>query len=507
MPARVSGYVWVQKSALTPKQVGNLKRALTIHPASTSEYDDGPPSPIPIYDETDDEIGLPRAFYAQNASKSDVVLDVAEGIPMRAACIDGGFTGLVDGTPRLEEQSKVVDMLTSFLSSKDWGGCILQAGCGFGKTLSSLRIAHRLGRKTVILVHKEFFLNQWKKSIETFFPGARVGICRQSKCQYKGYDFTIALVQSLTSRDYPQEFYDSFGLVITDEVHRIGAPTWSPIIPRFRARYRIGLTATPRRKDGAEDVFFQHIGDIEYVAESKGMDFVVSRMSIPFELKPARMGRKLVPVHALTSGHIESQIAEDEVTNASIVASIIAAVKNGRKCFVVSTRTEQLWRIDRMLNDWKKAHGADFTIGWVTGSVFDLDENGDRFKVKRKVGKRSKLVWKMRKPSREELDHADTCQVILATKQMIEEGYDNQPIDVVYLAMPISDVEQTVGRGRRPCEPRPDKCQKMCPWRAGVCQGKPTPVIKDVVHTGVSRVERKWEKRACFYRKEGLDIP
>ena len=509
MKVIIDGYAWVKKEDLEPRQIGNLKRALTIQPKSTSEFDDGLPPSIPLYAESEDALGLPRGFYAEN-KKNDVVLDirVSDGAPMGDACLSEGFTGMTTGTPRYDEQSNVATMFTEKLESQQFGGLILQAGCAFGKTITSLRIALALGRRTLILVHKEFFLKQWMDRIKEFFPGARVGVCRQKKCEFKGYDFTIALVQSLASRKYDPLFYKAYGLVITDEVHRIGAQSWSPLIPQFNARYRMGLSATPRRRDGAERVFFEHIGEIAYKAKNKGTDFSVSRVNVPFELKPISRGSYFVPAAKLNSGQIESQIAKDEVSNATIVSSIKMAVDNGRKCFVVSTRTEQLWILQEKLERWfESAPHKRTSVGWVTGSVFVTDDKGRRVQVEKKVGGRKKLVFKTRKPSQAEYDTADTCQIMLATKQMIEEGYDNQAIDVVYLAMPLSDPEQTVGRGRRPCEPSVSKCARLCPWRAGICTGKPKLVVKDVVHTGVRRLERKWDRRASFYRKEGVKIP
>jgi hypothetical protein len=504
---KVDGYAWIDKAALTPAQLFNLRQALTVQPTSTSEFDNGPPSPVLLYAETGTSFGIPRGFYDQNRKKS-IALDIAvsDGAPMQAACGPKMFVGATSGNDRFNEQSAVVKLFVDRFKSKPYDGAILQAGCAFGKTVTSLRIAMELGRRTLVLVNKEFFLKQWKDRAEEFFPGIRVGIVRQNKCEWKGFDVTVALVQSLAAREYDPDFYSGFGLIITDEVHRIGAPTWSPLIPRFNARYRLGLSATPRRKDGAERVFLDHIGPVAYVAKTQGSDFKVSRMDIPFDLKEIRRGKFVVAPHALNSAQIETQIAEDDVTTASIASSIITALMEGRKCFVVSTRTEQLWLIEQTLRKYfaKHPHRAA-TIGWVTGSVF-VTEGGERVKTTKKVGGRTTVEWKMRRPTQDELDYADTCQVMLATKQMIEEGYDNQAIDMVILAMPMSDVEQTVGRGRRPCEPRPDKCARLCPWRAGSCQGKPVPVIKDVVHTGVGRLERKWDRRMAFYKAEGAKL-
>ena len=502
---RVDGYCWVQKSSLTSLQLSNLRRELTVKPKKTSEYADSSPEPIPLYSETDTEFGIAREFYKSNAKVApDYEMEVSDGAPMRPECLSAGFTGITGGNARYDEQTNVVTMMVALFKKMDYGGGILQAGCAFGKTNSALRVALGLGRRTIILVHKEFLLKQWKARIEEFFPGAKVGICRQNKCEWRGYDFTIALVQSLAVREYEPEFYSAFGLLVGDELHRVGAQSWAPIIPRFDARLRLGLTATPRRADGAERVFFEHVGPITYKATSPPLPFMVSRVDIPFSLKPISRGSYYVPTDQLTSSQVNSQIADDAITTGSIASSVAAAVKIGRKCFIVSTSLDQLWNIQEELKKFPLDPRP--TVGWVTGSTFTLDANGNRFKAPKKVKNRTVMDWKMRSVTEAELAHADTCQVMLATKQMIEEAYDCQAIDVVYLATPINDVEQTVGRGRRPCEPNAEKCPRLCPWRAGICKGKPVPVIKDYVHSDVPRLLNRALRRIAFYKSEGADI-
>jgi superfamily II DNA or RNA helicase len=86
---------------------------------------------------------------------------------------------------------------------------------------------------------------------------------------------------------------------------------------------------------------------------------------------------------------------------------------------------------------------------------------------------------------------------------MIEEGLDIPAIDVLVLATPIGDAEQAVGRVRRHCKPSESKCPHLCPWRAGECEGKPHPVVVDVVDENVPRLVRRFRRRLGFYHDIG----
>jgi SNF2 family DNA or RNA helicase len=152
-------------------------------------------------------------------------------------------------------QSDLVPTYLDGLNQYPYGG-LLCAKPGEGKTVMSLRLAQELGRTAVILVHKEFLMDQWTERINQFIPSATVGYVRQKRCDYgKDVDIVIGMIQSLSQRRYREDFYNWAGTVITDEVHRVGAPTWANVIAQFPAAVRIGVTATPRRKDRAEPVF------------------------------------------------------------------------------------------------------------------------------------------------------------------------------------------------------------------------------------------------------------
>lgn len=370
-------------------------------------------------------------------------------------------------------------------------------------TACALEFARRVGLKTLILVHKEFFLDQWKSRIKHFMPDAKVGIVRQSKCEYEDKDFVIAMVQSL-ARDggdkYSDDLYKEFGIVISDECHRVAAPTWSSVIHRFNAAWRLGLSATPRRKDGAQDVFFNHISDISFEATTEAQIPKLRILYTNTQMKPIVRGRYRVDVGDLNSAQILTQLGEDDFRSKDIVDQVVLAVCAGRKVMVVSERIQHLKKMSDMLAeslfnlDLPFVPRIDFYTGeWFTGEVWDSTTKSHR-----------KGEPKMAKRKREDLERAESANVLFCTKQIIEEGFDLEALDVLVLATPVSDVEQTVGRVRRWCVAEPTKCQRLCPWRAGICKEKPHPIVLDVVDEEVRQLVPKWYNRQRFYRRIGI---
>lgn len=502
MEVEVAGYVWLDRSEMSDRQVANVVKRLTIQPRQTSDIDSAAvPDPILLYalDEARNKLGVPRGFYAsmRQASHTEVI-----------RCGYGERMRKLETTARFEgpyaEQADAVEALTNALVGDRWGGALLQAQPAFGKTVVSLEVARRIQRRTLILVHQEFFLEQWRKRINRFIPEARVGIIQQKRCEFartasgEEPDFVIGLLQSLARDDgerYPKEMYEAFGMVISDECHRIGAATWCSIIPKFSAAYRMGVTATPRRKDGADDAFFYHISPITYVAKTETVKPLVRRIVTDTMLRPISRGQYKVAADALNSAQITNQLCADSLRTRSIVDDIVKAVTVGRKVMVVSARLEHLRnmadQVRRALREINLPFVPilDFYTGeWFTGEVWDTTTKSHR---------RGEPKLATRK--QDDLDRAESANVIFATQQMVLEGLDIPALDVLMLTTPISDVEQAVGRVRRWCVPS-EECAHFCPWRAGKCQGKPTPIVVDVVDEKVPRLRGMAGRRERFYK-------
>jgi superfamily II DNA or RNA helicase len=135
-----------------------------------------------------------------------------------------------------------------------------------------LEATARVGRTTLVLVHKEFLMEQWAERAKKLL-GEDAGIIQVTTWDWKGKKIVIATLQTLYSqRDkLSEEFKNYFGLIISDEVHRVSAPTWSQVIGLFPARRRWGLTASPKRADGLEIIFHAHIGEIIYRLEGQAL--------------------------------------------------------------------------------------------------------------------------------------------------------------------------------------------------------------------------------------------
>lgn len=360
-------------------------------------------------------------------------------------------------------------------------------------TAMGLEVARRLGRTTLVVVHKEFLLNQWEARIAKFLPGAKVGRIQGKKCDFKGKDIVLAMVHSLaldSGEKYPQELYDYFGTILVDELHRISAFTWSGVPAKFKAKYRIGLTATPRRKDGTEKVFFWGIGPIAYEALAKMPTPRVKQIEYPLELPKWMLGRQV------NDGQLFTVLAEDAGRNRRIVEELLLIVngKNRRKVLVISERLEHLRQIKDDLTRACTAQGKTVTMSmyvgqWFTGETVEkvvpptpAQEAEDAVRAAKGLTPRKPKTVKIEKKktvSREELAAAESAQVLFATKALVEEGFDVPAIDTVILTMPMSDVEQVVGRAQRFCLPEqknhgPSPYRlfvELVPWQLHVIEG------------------------------------
>jgi superfamily II DNA or RNA helicase len=118
--------------------------------------------------------------------------------------------------------------------------------------------------KTLVIVHKEFLLNQWIERIHQFLPTARVGKIQGSTVDVDNKDIVIGMLQSLSMKDYPADTFTSFGLMVIDEVHHISSEVFSCALFKVVTKYTMGLSATMNRKDGTTKVFKMFLGDVVY---------------------------------------------------------------------------------------------------------------------------------------------------------------------------------------------------------------------------------------------------
>lgn len=141
-------------------------------------------------------------------------------------------------------------------------GRLLVLGCGKGKTVISLKAAMKRQVPVAVIVDTTELLNQWRERIVEFcgISHGDIGQVGKGECRWEGYPITVMMTQTLMhpSRSWSSEFRNYFGLAVFDEVHVMGAPKFSRVVPLFHGE-RWGLTATPVREDGLDRIFRWHL--------------------------------------------------------------------------------------------------------------------------------------------------------------------------------------------------------------------------------------------------------
>jgi superfamily II DNA or RNA helicase len=443
MKVAVGAWAWIEKSSLAPSQIEALKAALTIYPKKVGLYPGDPPGPVYLYAEVGNLIGLAREYYFSNRKPHhEVEIRVTEGDK-------AGWTPLKFAATLRTEQTQAQETLVQEFSAGRLGG-LIQAPTGWGKTVFACGMIAKLDVPTLVVVHKEFLMKQWRERIQQFLPDAKIGQVQGDICDYKGKHVVLAMIHSLAQREYPVDFYSWPGFFIVDETHRVGAATWAPVPAKFPTRFRLGITATPRRKDGCENVFYYHLGPILFKGKELRLKPKVRRVWTDFHLVATpRLNPRLISKQLLLRF-----LCANTKRNALIVEQLKLAVIAGRKILVLSERLDHLKTLEKMLKESWSGPGPAPSTGQYVGGMKDEDYEASK-----------------------------EATVIFATFQLVSEGFDLPELDTEFLTTPVSDVEQAIGRILRPFE------------------GKKDPVVVDFRDDQVTYCAKAGQSRDRFYEK------
>jgi len=337
---------------------------------------------------------------------------------------------------------------------------VLCAPTAFGKTVTAAALIAKRGVNTLILVHRAELLKQWKERLYFFLQVGKdvVGTIGAGKAKPTG-KIDVAVMQSLSRQGETSERVEQYGHVIVDECHHLSAVSFETILKRVKAKYVLGLTATPFRRDGQQPIIFMQCGPVRHTAaKPEGAPAVLE--VVPRHLR----GRIDVPADAGIQD-VFRRLADDPVRTATIAAEIVQAFNAGRKLLVLTERTEHLDAI-------KKALGEQI------GTLFALH---------------GRMPKKQRATVLAALDALDgeAPRVLLATGKLVGDGFDHPPLDTLVLAMPISwkgTLQQYAGRLHREHA------------------SKSEVRIIDFVDTGHPALLRMWDKRQRGYRAMGYQM-
>ena len=330
-------------------------------------------------------------------------------------------------------------------------GAILFAPCGKGKTVMGLEIARRMGRKTLVLVHKTFLVEQWVDRARAFLPDAKIGFWQRDQLPSEDDEIVIGMVQSICNprREYDRSVYEQFGMILADETHRYAAPMWQDAIKAFPAAYRVGLTATPERKDNMQAVFLLHIGPIVYRMQGHTRAPTIFKIETGAQIEMPKTNRNGTE----NTSAIVTRISEVASRTASIVDYALRAVVTGRKVLIL---TERVKHAQQMLN----AVTARLPDG-MSASLY--------------IGATTE----------EQRRAASECDVIIGSYAMAQEGLDIPHLDTLLLATPKTSVTQSIGRILRDA---PDKKD---------------PVVLDFVDSEIDICGAYWGARRRLYLSLG----
>ncbi|RLG53692.1 MAG: ATP-dependent helicase [Thermoproteota archaeon] len=130
---------------------------------------------------------------------------------------------------------------------------------GGGKTYVGMEAIYRLRVKTLVCVVTEELASQWRELLARKLGVAVGSFTGRSK---KLGDVTVGIYNSVAR--YIDSIGDKFGLIVFDEVHHVPAASFKEIALRAKAKFRLGLSATPERSDQNEHLIFLCSGDVVY---------------------------------------------------------------------------------------------------------------------------------------------------------------------------------------------------------------------------------------------------
>jgi superfamily II DNA or RNA helicase len=434
------GYA-VKKSYLNEIQIQAIRSELTMAPKVMDKYQKDIQN-FPIYAESKTRFYVPRHWGIKRFGKPEADI-VSEGLALPE-------TVSFKGTPRDFQK----DIINTFLESNANG--LICVPCGYGKTVMALNILTCLKKRTLIVVDKEFLMNQWKSEIENFIEGARVGILQSNKVQIDAdkYDITICMIQTICRREFPEGFFDEYGFTIFDECHHLGAAYFCQALKKIQTKYMLGLSATPDRDDGLSLVFEYHLGDPVFKITKRAADKEAVVKAVWFDSEDPKY--KEVPVNwrgEPITAKLLNQVAEFEPRNKKIMELIDEYAKDSdRYILILSDRISQLEWIEKALSEWPTKFLHGYYIGGMKQSK--LDEN------------------------------AEKCQILLATYQMASEAFSVKKLNTVILATPRKNVEQSTGRI----------------FRERIDERKKAPHIIDIIDSHECH-KRRWYVRHKFYKQ------
>jgi len=400
-------------------------------------------------------IALPRGLLQE-------VLDLFDTHSVSVEQVDQRVEGVPVQFKFHGERRPVQTMAAKTLNSNDTG--ILCAPTAFGKTAVAAQLIAMRGMNTLVMVHRRQLLDQWRQRLASYLDVSKkeIGQIGGGKTVRTGL-LDVAIIQSLIRKGEVKDFVADYGQVIVDECHHISAFSFERVMRQVKAKYVVGLTATPVRKDGHHPIIFMQCGPIRFDATRKKPS---SSSVVQYHLVPRITEFTLPPERNDMSIHdVYSALVNDERRTELIIDDVLGAIEAGRFPLLLTERTDH---VELFLEK----------LGRLVPNVFVM---------KGGMGKkqRDSLLSQIKAVPESE------PRIIIATGRYIGEGFDDARLDTLFLAMPISwhgTLKQYVGRLHR------------------LHAHKRVVQVYDYIDSCVPVLNRMYEKRLKAYRDMGYRL-
>ncbi len=375
-----------------------------------------------------------------------------------------------NGVLRPEQADAAQTLLT-----QDTG--VLSAATAFGKTVLAAYLIGQRKVNTLILVHTQALLNQWKAALESFLqidevleplPRKRgrkrdrplIGQLGGSKNSLSGL-VDIAILQSMHPGDKVRDLIKDYGMVIVDECHHVSALSFEKVMKEASARYVYGLSATPTRADGLHPIVFFQCGPIRHRVDAK--EQARQRNLQQFVIPRFTTSRTAFPEKGIAA--LYTDLAAQGGRNQRIVQDVKEALAEGRSPILLTERREHVEQLASLLSS-----SCEHVISlYGTASA------------------------KLRRESMERLQAvpAEAPLVVIATGKYVGEGFDYPRLDTLFLTLPVAwkgIVAQYAGRLHRSYP------------------GKSEVQIYDYVDIHIPVLEKMYQKRLRAYASLGYQV-
>ena len=357
---------------------------------------------------------------------------------------------------------------------------ILNAATASGKTVVGINVISRLKTNTLIIVDRIDLINQWKESIENFLDineelptySTKTGRIRKRKeivgiisstTDTSNGIIDIATAGSIISKGELHPRFKDYGLIIIDECHHAASKTYQNFLTKACSKYLYGLTATPLRSDDLTKVFYMLLGPIRYSYTSKdrAIEQGIDHLVIP------RFTRVVNP-HLSTNKNINEAyelIRNSNIRNEQIIDDIKECIANKRTVLVLTKYVNQATTL------YTSLEGIADKLFILTGNLNPKERN-QTIKELQSVNN-------------------DESLILIATGQLVGEGFNLPRLDTLILASPIAFeglLEQYVGRLNRDFP------------------GKENVLVYDYIDSYIPVFKQMYLKRLKAYRRVGYKI-